>query len=151
MGYHPRIETTDEGSFLTTRARNSELWFVHNRRIEEAVLGYLGRYATRYDAKIYACAIEGNHIQIPALFPKANRADFMRDFNSTVARAVPRHVVEYPGGRFWGRRYSGESMPGAADVENQFFYTVLQAVQDGLVEKISRPAIPRDSRASQGH
>jgi hypothetical protein len=87
--------------------------------------------------KLYALAIEGNHIHGPALFPEANRAHFMRDLNSCVARAVARHTKEYPGGRLWGRRYSCEYLPGAEDVERYFFYTVLQPVQDGLVEKIS--------------
>ena len=61
----------------------------------------------------------------------------MRDFNSSVARAVPRRIFQYRGGRFWARRYSSEFLPGAEDIEEYFFYTVLQAVNDGLVEKIS--------------
>jgi REP element-mobilizing transposase RayT len=136
MSYHPRIESSEYASFLTTRSRNSELWFVNNRQLEEAILGYAAKYAERYEVKLYALAIEGNHIQKPAHFPKENRADFMRDFNSSVARAVSRYVPEYPGGTFWGRRYSQEFLP-AEDIEKQFFYTVLQPVQDGLVERIS--------------
>ena len=61
----------------------------------------------------------------------------MRDWNSAIARAVPRLTPEYAGGRFWGRRYSSEFLPGMEDVEEYFFYTVLQPVKDGLVEKIS--------------
>ena len=137
MGYHPRIEWKNEASFLTTRSRNSRLWFVNNRVLEDAILGYAARYSKRYSVKLYALAIEGNHIQAPAHFPLANRADFMRDFNSTVARAVPRYTPEYEGGIFWGRRYSAELVPAAADIEDRFFYTVLQAVNDGHVERIS--------------
>ena len=124
-------------TFVTTRSRNSELWFVNNRELERAILGYAAKFAARYNAKLYALAVEGNHIQIPADFPECNRAGFMRDFNSCVARAVARHTPEYPGGRFWGRRYSGEFLPDAEDIEKQFFYTVLQPVLDGLVERIS--------------
>lgn len=137
MGYHARIESTEIGSFLTTRSRNSELWFVNNRELEKAILGYAAKFAERYDVKLYALAIEGNHNQAPALFPKGNRADFMRDWNSAIARAVPRYTPEYRGGRFWARRYSNEFLPGAEDIEEYFFYTALQPVQDGLVEKIS--------------
>lgn len=137
MAYHPRIETSEYGDFLTTRSRNSELWFVNNEPLEEALLGYLSRYKTRYDVKIYAFAIEGNHIQMTAEFPKPNRSDFMRDFNSTAAKAVQRYVPSYPGGSLWGRRYSNEFLPSDGDIETRFFYTVLQPVQDGLVEKIS--------------
>jgi hypothetical protein len=137
MSYHPRIECQDVASFQTTRARNSELWFVNNPELEEAILGYAARYATRYEIKMYALAIEGNHIQKVAHFPKANRAHFMRDFNSAVARSVPRFQPNYPGGHFWERRYSAEYLPGDGDIEDRFFYTVLQPVQDGLVDDIA--------------
>jgi hypothetical protein len=137
VGYHARIETRDIASFLTTRSRNSALWFVNNQRLEAAILGYTAKFASRYGVKLYALAIEGNHIQAPALFPAANRADFMRDWNSAIARAVPRFTPEYDGGRFWSRRYSNEFLPSAEDIEEYFFYTVLQPVKDGLVEKIS--------------
>ncbi len=136
MGHHPRVESRKVATFQTTRSQNSELWFVNNPALEEAILGYAAKYATRYRAKLYALAIEGNHIQFPAMFPGANRAHFMRDFNSAVARAVPRYQSDHPGGRLWGRRYSAEYLPGDEDIEEQFFYTVLQAVLDGLVNDI---------------
>jgi len=125
MGYQPGIETTKIPSFQTTRTRCSELWFVNNQELEHAILGYAAKYRNRYGVKLYAFAIEGNHIQSPALFPKSNRAHFMRDLNSSVARAVPRYQKRHGGGRFWGRRYSVECLPANADVEEQFFYTVL--------------------------
>jgi hypothetical protein len=112
------------------------LWFVNNPELEHAILGYAARYSTRYEVKLYALAIEGNHIQSPARFPKGNRAHFMRDFNSSVARAIPRYQPDYPGGRFWERRYSAEYLPGNQDLEEYFFYTVLQPVNDGLVDDI---------------
>jgi hypothetical protein len=138
MAYHPRIECEQVASFQTTRSRNSELWFVKCPELERAVLGYAARYSKRYEVKLYALAIEGNHIQHVAHFPKANRAQFMRDFNSSVARAIPRYQPRYAGGRFWARRYSAEYLPGDADIENWFFYTVLQPVNDGLVDDIRK-------------
>ena len=84
MPYHSRIECEDVASFQTTRTRNSELWFINNPELEKAILGYAARYATRYEAKIYALAIEGNHIQNVSLFPLANRSHFMRAFNSEI-------------------------------------------------------------------
>jgi hypothetical protein len=136
MGYHQRVECREIASFQTTRARNSELWFVNNPELEHAILGYAARYSTRYEVKLYALAIEGNHTQSPAHFPNGNRAHFMRDFNSSVARAIPRYQSDYPGGRFWARRYSAEYLPGNQDLEEYFFYTVLQPVNDGLVDDI---------------
>jgi len=137
VSYHPRIESKDYASFLTTRSRNSELWFVNNQPLENAILGYAAKFANRHSVQLYALAIEGNHIQAPAAFPKENRADFMRDLNSCVAKAVDRLTPEYPGGRFWARRYSSEFLAGDEDIEDYFFYTVLQPIQDGLVEKLS--------------
>ncbi len=101
------------------------------------MLGYAARFAHVHKVSLYALSVEGNHIQATALFPEGNRADFMRDFNSSTARAVARHTPQYPGGRLWGRRYSAELLPDHKDIEEQFFYTVLRPVQDGLVEKIS--------------
>jgi hypothetical protein len=98
MAYHPRIECREIPSFQTSRARNSELWFVNKPELENAILGYAARYSTRYEVKLYALAVEGNHIQKVAGFPKGNRAYFMRDFNSAVARAVPRYQSDYSGG-----------------------------------------------------
>jgi hypothetical protein len=138
MGYHPRIESTKLACFQTTRSRNSELWFVNNQQLEEAILGYAARYATRHGVLMYALSIEGNHAQQVNQFPLANRAEYMRDFNSAVARAVPRYQKEYGGGRFWARRYSSEFLPGSEDIEEYFFYTVLQPVNDGLVDDISQ-------------
>lgn len=136
MSYHPRIEAPELANLITTRSRNSELWFINNKPLEDSILGYTAKYAERYGVKLYALAIEGNHIQGPALFPNANRSAFMRDLNAIVARIVPQKT-SHPGGSFWARRYSNEFLPGNDDIENWFFYTVLQAVQDGLVEKIS--------------
>lgn len=137
MGYHPRIESRTMANLLTTRSQNSLLWFVNNGKLEESILGYTAKFADRYGVKLYAISIEGNHIHGPALFPRGHRSDFMRDLNSSVARSVARNVDEFPGGRLWGRRYSSEFLPGPDDVEEYFFYTVLQPVKDGLVERIS--------------
>jgi putative transposase len=138
MGYHPRIECSKIATFQTTRSRNSELWFVNNDALEKEILSCAAKCTSRYGVSLYALAIEGNHIHFPALFPNANRAHFMRDFNSQVARAVNRHQDDFPGGALWARRYSAEFLPDPEDIEEQFFYTVLQPVQDGLVDDISQ-------------
>jgi REP element-mobilizing transposase RayT len=137
VGYHPRIESSEEASLLTTRSRNSELWFVNNPRLEREILAYVAKYSHRYNVKLYGLAIEGNHMHAVALFPEENRASYMRDLNSSVARAVARCCPTYPGGSFWARRFSGESLPGEEDLEEYFFYTALQPIKDGLVEKLS--------------
>lgn len=137
MSGHPRIESADLASFCTSRTRNSELWFINNPELEQATLGYLAKFSKRYGVKLYAFSSEGSHHHTPSHFPKCNRADFMRDFNSCVAKAVKRLTPEYPGGKLFARPYSQEFLPAPEDIEEYFFYTVLQPVQDGLVPKIS--------------
>jgi hypothetical protein len=137
MGCHPRIETNEHSDFITSRTRDSRLWFVNNESLEHQILGLTAKYATRREITLYGFAIEGNHLHIVAHNNKKNRAHFLRDLKSTIARAVPRHTPSYSGGGVWGRRYSNEFLGKPADVEKYFFYTVLQPVKDGLVEKIS--------------
>lgn len=137
MAYHPRIETEKYTSFVTSRTRNQALWLANNPQVERFTLGLLAKLKERRRPKLYAFAIEGSHLHTVADFPLKNRADFCRDLNSGVAKAVRKYTPHYPGGSLWGRRYSVEYVPAAEDVEKQFFYTVLQPVQDGLVEKLS--------------
>ncbi len=138
MGYHPRIESKKHTSFTTSRCRNSELWFINNKKLEARILAYLAKYVTIYEVLLYGFAIEGNHLQMAADFPKENRAEFKRVFNSVVAKLVPTYCKEFPGGRLFERRYSCEIIPqDRDDIEDRVFYLALQAVQDGLVEKIS--------------
>jgi REP element-mobilizing transposase RayT len=137
MGYHPRIETKDHTSHCTSRCRNSELWFINNKKLEDVILGQVAKCQKRYSVDIYALAIEGDHIHDLAEYPKLNRAAYKRDTNSVIAKAVAKLVPEYTGGRLWGRRFSVEYMQDQETIEEYFFYVVLQPVQDGLVERIS--------------
>jgi REP element-mobilizing transposase RayT len=117
-----RVEDPETVSFLTTRTRNSELWSVQNEKLHKKVCGYLAKYQEKYGVVIYSFVVMGNHIHLNASFPLANRASFMRDFNSIVVRLTKRHVPEYPGGSLWGRRYAEQALPEWGDVEKYFFY-----------------------------
>lgn len=137
MSYHVRFESPTKASFCTTRTRRQRLWFANNPKVEQHSLALLAKLAERYRALIYAFTLEGTHSHLPGLFPLLNRASFMRDFNSGIACSVARHTQDYPGGPLWHRRYSVEYIWEESDLEAQFFYTVLQPVKDGLVEKLS--------------
>ena len=121
MSYHPRIEATDLTNFLTTRCRNSELWFINNPALDDSILGYLANFTDRYGAKLYAYATEGSHNHSLILFPGQNRSHFMRDFNSCTARVVKRCNPNCPEGSLFARRYSNEFCPDAPDIEDRFF------------------------------
>lgn len=137
MGYDIRINN-DQATFNTTRTRNSELWFANNPRVEELALTLLARGLEKRQAKIYAFALEGSHYHAPMLFPFKNRSSFFQDFNSMLAKGVASLTPNYEGGRLFDRRYSSEHIADESDIERQFFYTVLQVVKDGLVERISQ-------------
>ena len=138
MGYHPRIESNELSFFSTIRCRNSRLWFINNPKLEERILAYTAKYLEVHSVELYAFAIEGNHTQDLAYYPLLNRSNFMRDRNSCIGKLVPNYCKEHEGGGLWGRRYSTEIVPSYKDdIEERFFYTVLQPVQDGLVERIS--------------
>ncbi len=137
MGYHPRIETSKIASHISCRTRNSRLWFVNNKNLEDTILGYVAKYTIKYEVKLYALALEGNHMHNVSKFPKANRADFTRESHSMIADAVKRNCSNYEPGSLWHRRYSSEFLPDADSIEEYLFYTALQPVHDGLVDKIS--------------
>ena len=78
----------------------------------------------------------GNHYHLVARFPKQNRAPFMRDFNSAVARLVGRYIGEHGRRSVWARRYSYQILPTPEDVKHWFFYVGLNPVSSGLVTRI---------------
>ena len=132
----PRIETIDLASFITSKTVNSRLWFVNCPVLEQSILGRVARCQDRYGVIIYALAIQGNHLHFTALFPKGNRAFFMRDLNSVIAKDVKRYQAAFEGGPLFRDVYSAEIIPTSEDVLDKYFYTVLQPVNDALVDDI---------------
>ena len=130
-----RIEAPELHSLLTTRTRSSELWFSNQQLFEKTTLGFLAKYQEKYQAELYAFVFQGNHYQSVARFPGENRACFMRDLNSIIARVANSLIPGRPErGSLWGRRYSEEKLPNPEDIEEYFFYCALQAVHAGLCE-----------------
>lgn len=134
-----RVESPNYASLGTARTINSALWFVNNKPLEERMLGYLGKYREKYTVKLYAFVIFGSHYHLLAHFTGYNRAQFYRDLNARSAEAVRTLVEEFPGGPVFERRYSEQAVPiSQASLEEEFFYCALQAVEEGLCDKISK-------------
>lgn len=131
-----RIENGEVGSFGTARCMNSKLWFINNSSLEHRILGYLARYKEKYETKLYAFVIMGNHFHPVKQFPELNRASFYRDLNARVAEAVRDQVYGFPGGKLFERRYSEQALPRNEDIEDMFFYCALQPVIAGLVKNL---------------
>lgn len=136
MPHFPRIEDGTLTNLTTTKTRQHELWFLCDQRLEHEILGHLAQCCERYSVKPYALSLEGTHKHELLQFPLCNRAAFFRDFNSATARAIKhRYSIKGPGAVL-GSRYSQEFVLTNEDVEREFFYVVLQPVQDGLVPSI---------------
>ena len=136
MGYPLRVETAENACLTTSRTRNSELWLVNNEKLLERLCAYLAKYSTTREVELYAAGIEGNHIHMLPQFPKANRGDFMRDFNTQATKLTQSIVLSYPGGPMWARRYAEQAIPDKNDIEEWFFYIALQPVSARLCERI---------------
>lgn len=142
MAQQLRIERPEVISLLTSRTRNSELWFVNNRALHERIVAQVAKLQERYNAKLYAFVIQGNHYHLLASFPwckkpKKKRSDFMRDLNSGIQKILKYTTDYYPGGTLWERRFADQVVPLNGDIEDRMFYCALQAVQAGLCPKIS--------------
>lgn len=135
MGYHPRIEHPRYARFYTNRTRNCELWFINNRPLHDEILGYFAKNMQRYNGTTYGIAIHGDHIHHLSQFPDNNASRFSQVFNHCVSISTKRRT-KFEGGNLFARRYSGEYVPENIDIEEYFFYIVLQPVLDGLVDNI---------------
>ena len=132
-----RVESSDMVQLVTFRTINSALWFVNNERLEERILALLAKYLKKYSVQAYGFCFVGSHIHLLLRFPQANRAMFCRDFGARVAEAVRFLVPQFLGGPLFERRYTPQFLPLPEDTTKYFCYLALQAVQEGLTERIS--------------
>ena len=123
--------------FITIRTVASRLWFVNNEKLELKIRAYLAKYVSDYGAIVYGFILMGNHYHLLASFPRGNKAKFLRDFNSMVARLTQRMAKDYDGGRLWARRARSQFVLEVEGVENWFFYAALNPIASGLGQKLS--------------
>ena len=131
------IENPDWVFLITTRTSGSRLWLVNNKQLLDSILGVLAKYSIKYKAILYGFIVMGNHYHLLAQFPERNKALFMRDFNSALARVVGRYVKQHGRRSVWARRYSCQALTRAEDVRNWFFYVALNPVSSGIVQDVS--------------
>lgn len=138
MGQPLSIENAEWTYLITTRTAGSKLWLINNPALEKAILGCLAKYQERYNVIIYGFIIMGNHYHLLAKFPQMNRAIFMRDFNSSVARIVGRMVKQHGRRSLWARRYSWQVLLEEEDIRHWFFYLSLNPVSSGITSSINQ-------------
>ena len=61
---------------------------MNNPPLGQTILGYLAKYIKRYSVKLYAMAIEGNHLHNLCEYPEAIDADRLGVRRSIVARVA---------------------------------------------------------------
>ncbi len=131
------IEHSEWTYLITTRTSGSRLWLIKNKDLEQRILGCLARYQEIYQVQIFGFILMGNHYHLLARFPQMNRALFMRDFNSSVARIIGRAVKSHGRRSVWARRYSYQILTRPEDIRHWLFYVALNPVSSGIVEKLS--------------
>ena len=88
-------EFPKEVVFITSRIILSRLWFKLTPQVCDFFHAALAHYQEIYNVEIYAFCLMGNHYHLLARFPKGNRAPFVRDFNSILARSLPHMLKEF--------------------------------------------------------
>lgn len=125
-------------SFLTRRARDSQLIFANNKPLEDRVLGALGKYLKKYDAIIYSLCFFGSHDHNLILFKPSTKSKFFRDFGARTAEAVKKYVPTFGGGSVFERRTSEQAVPQEANgYLEAIMYTCLQPIAAGLCKNLS--------------
>ena len=125
-------------SFVTRRFRNSQLLYANNKGLESRVLGALGKYLKKYDAKIFAFTIFGSHDHPMIQFKPKTKSAFFRDLGARTAEAVKKYVPSFGTGAVFERRPSEQAITD--DMEShldRLMYTILQPIQAGLCKNLS--------------
>ena len=128
------VEYYNRSVLITNRTIGSRLWFVNNKKLENEILGYLAKYVQVYEVVLEAFTVMGNHYHLIGKFPKGNRSDFVRSFNSIVARLTSKYVKNFKDGKLWARRSKVHVFDSPDDVEKWFYYVILNPIYTGLVK-----------------
>jgi hypothetical protein len=125
-------------SFVTRRFRNSQLLYCNNQDLEARVLGSLGKYLTKYDAKIFAFTIFGSHDHPMLQFKPKTKSAFFRDFGARTAEAIKKYVPSFGTGAVFERRPSEQAITEDQESHlDRLMYTILQPIQAGLCRNLS--------------
>jgi len=125
-------------SFVTRRFRNSQLAYANNKGLEARVLGSLGKYLEKYEAKIYAFTIFGSHDHPMMKFKPQTKSHFFRDLGARTAEAVKKYIPNFGTGAVFEKRPSEQAI--TEDKEShleRLMYTIMQPIQAGLCKNLS--------------
>jgi REP element-mobilizing transposase RayT len=134
MGRRIRIQDKKAIQFVTNRCFQQRFLFRPSKEVNRIILGCLARAAAKHHVRLFAFVFMSNHFHmlVQALF--MNLPDFMRDFQSSVARELNRlHGRE---GDFFERRYSAEQVLDDEAFLDRLNYTLNNPCNDDLVRHV---------------
>ena len=132
-----RVENFNLPILSTSKCIRDELWFVNNKKLEERILAFIGKYQKECNVTIYAFQLMGNHAHICANFPDNNSARFFQHLNARIAEAVRIYVDNFEEGGVFKKRPCHQYLPLEEDALDSFIYCALQPINHGLAENLS--------------
>lgn len=129
LRYMPRAKTTFE---ITIRTIQGRFLLRPSKKMNEIVLGVLGRALSLYKVELHSIVVASNHIHlIVTVYDIASLSSFMRHFNGNVAREVGKlHNWKE---KFWGRRFTSISILDDAEMMEKTHYILSHGCKEGLV------------------
>jgi REP element-mobilizing transposase RayT len=120
--------------FITRRCSERRFFLRPSRVVNEIVLFVLAAKAQRYGVLVHAFCVLSNHIHLVLTDVQGRLPDFMRDFDSLVARAVNASIGHFEG--FWANEasYSAVEPLAPSDVLAKIAYVLANPVAAGLVK-----------------
>jgi REP element-mobilizing transposase RayT len=121
--------------FITRRCSERRFFLRPSRAVNEIVLFVLAAKAQRYGVLVHALCVLSNHIHLVITDAQGRLPDFMRDFDSLVARAVNASIGHFEG--FWADEasYSAIEPLAPSDVLAKIAYVLANPVAAGLVKR----------------
>ena len=121
-------------TYLLTRRCTQRQFLLQPTRILNHLLAYLLAHAsTKYGVRLHACCVLSNHYHIVLSDPQRKVCDFLRLFNSLVARALNAHYGRWE--NFWSSEPASiVRLSEAQDVFDKMLYTICNPVSSFLVE-----------------
>lgn len=132
MPHHRRVEEPDRYWLLSNRTHEGKFLFRPDDECCRIARGCLAWWADQRDVRLVAYVFLSNHFHLVAGFPKANRGDFMRDFQGELSSRIKDHRPDHDG-QVFSKPYHDLALLDPESLLNRISYTVNNAVRHGLV------------------
>lgn len=118
---------------VTSRTVHGRFLLRPSVRLNDLIVGVLGKAQRKYEVAIHAAVVLSNHYHLLISVRDAEQlASFMCFFNSNVAREAGRHHRWKE--KFWGRRYRATLVSDEPEAQlDRLRYVLAQGTKEGLV------------------